>query len=159
MLLFGPKGGFGQPGRVSRPLSFGHYKKVYFTINGDKAASVLAKSQEFSARDIDTKIDTTGRNLLVPLDQIREAVSVYGDYREAWPLFSDMGLYQGRKIGPRVDEAYLNLLSRRFLPAIASRALDAINAAVPGSQQQLAALRVYRMIEDRQNRRPAIVED
>lgn len=133
--------------------------QVYFTINGDKAASVLAKSQEFSARDIDTKIDTTGRNLLVPLDQIREAVSVYGDYREAWPLFSDMGLYQGRKIGPRVDEAYLNLLSRRFLPAIASRALDAINAAVPGSQQQLAALRVYRMIEDRQNRRPAIVED
>ncbi|MEG0860171.1 MAG: type VI secretion system membrane subunit TssM [Pseudomonas sp.] len=133
--------------------------QVYFSINGEKAASVLAKSQEFSARDIDAKVDTTGRNLLVPLDQIREAVSVYGDYREAWPLFSDMGLYQGRKIGPRVDEAYLNLLSRRFLPAIASRALDAINSAVPGSHQQLAALRVYRMLEDRQNRRPAIVED
>ncbi|MCE5980926.1 type VI secretion system membrane subunit TssM [Pseudomonas sp. LF19] len=133
--------------------------QLYFTINRDKAASVLAKSQEFSARDIDARVDTTGRNLLAPLDQIREAVAVYGDYREAWPLLSDMGLYQGKKIGPTVDEAYLNLLSKRFLPAIANRALDAINAAPPGSDEQLAALRVYRMIEDRGNRQPAIVEE
>ncbi len=133
--------------------------QFYFSINRDKAANVLAKSQEFSARDIDAKVDPTGRNLLAPLDQIREAVLVYGDYREAWPLLSDMGLYQGRAIGPRVDEAYLNLLSKRFLPAIASGALDAINAAPAGSNQQLAALRVYRMLEERQNRRPAIVEE
>lgn len=133
--------------------------QFYFTVNRDKAASVLAKSREFSARDIDVKVDTTGRNLLAPLDQIRDAVSVYGDYREVWPLLSDMGLYQGRAIGPMVDEAYLNLLSKRFLPAIASGALEAINAAPAGSDQQLAALRVYRMLEERQNRRPAIVED
>lgn len=133
--------------------------QFYFDINRDKAVSVLAKSREFSARDIDVKVDTTGRNLLAPLDQIRDAVSVYGDYREAWPLLSDMGLYQGRAIGPTVDKAYLNLLSKRFLPAIASGAIEAINAAPPGSNQQLAALRVYRMIEERQNRRPAMVED
>nr|WP_150776743.1 type VI secretion system membrane subunit TssM [Pseudomonas fluorescens]VVM46621.1 hypothetical protein PS652_00562 [Pseudomonas fluorescens] len=132
--------------------------QLYFTVNRDKAASVLAKSQEFSARDIDATVDTTGRNLLAPLDQIRDAVSVYGDYRQAWPLLSDMGLYQGKKIGPTVDEAYLNLLSKRFLPAIASRALEAINAAPSGSDEQLAALRVYRMIEDRANRQPAIVQ-
>ena len=133
--------------------------QFYFTVNRDKAASVLAKSQEFSARDIDAKVDTTGRNLLVPLDQIRDAVSVYGDYRDAWPLLSDMGLYQGRAIGPMVDQAYLQLLSKRFLPAIAGGALDAINAAPVGSNQQLAALRVYRMLEDRQNRRPLIIQE
>ncbi|CRM82747.1 type VI secretion protein IcmF [Pseudomonas sp. 31 R 17] len=133
--------------------------QFYFNINSDKAASVLAKSQEFSERDIDAKVDPTGRNLLLPLDQIRDAVLVYGDYREAWPLLSDMGLYQGRAIGPTVDEAYLNLLSKRFLPAIASGVLDAINTAPAGSNQQLAALRVYRMLEERQNRRPAIVEE
>lgn len=133
--------------------------QYYFTVNRDKAASVLAKSQEFSARDIDAKVDTTGRNLLVPLDQIRDAVSVYGDYREAWPLLSDMGLYQGRAIGPMVDQAYLQLLSKRFLPAIAGGALEAINAAPAGSNQQLAALRVYRMLEERQNRRPLIIQE
>ncbi|SDQ64016.1 type VI secretion system protein ImpL [Pseudomonas sp. UC 17F4] len=132
--------------------------QLYFSVNRDKAASVLAKSQEFSARDIDAKVDTTGRNLLAPLDQIRDAVSVYGDYRQAWPLLSDMGLYQGKKIGPTVDEAYLKLLSKRFLPAIASRALEAVFAAPTGSDEQLQALRVYRMIEDRGNRQAAIVE-
>jgi type VI secretion system protein ImpL len=119
----------------------------------------LGQEPGLQRSDIDARVDTTGRNLLVPLDQIRDAVLVYGDYREAWPLLSDMGLYQGRAIGPTVDEAYLNLLSKRFLPAIASGVLDAINAAPAGSNQQLEALRVYRMLEERQNRRPAIVEE
>uniref|UniRef100_UPI0018EC0E52 hypothetical protein n=1 Tax=Dyella sp. ASV21 TaxID=2795114 RepID=UPI0018EC0E52 len=42
-------------------------------------------------RSIDSAIDTTGRNLLEPLDQIRDAVAVYGDYREAWPVVANMG--------------------------------------------------------------------
>lgn len=130
----------------------------YFDINRDKADAVLAKSREFKSRDIDARVDITGRNLLAPLDQIREAVSIYGDYRDAWPVLSDMGLYQGRAIGPMVDAAYLNLLSKRFLPAIAGGAIAAIEAAPQGSNEQLAALRVYRMIEDRENRRPALVE-
>lgn len=133
--------------------------QYYFGVNRDKADNVLAKSHEFSDSDIDARVDTTGRNLLAPLDQIRDAVSVFGDYRQAWPGVTDVGLYQGRAIGPMVDEAYLSLLSRRFLPAIASGVIDSMNAAPEGSSQQLAALRVYRMIEDRQNRRPKIVED
>lgn len=133
-----------------------HY---YFGVNRDKADSVLAKSQEFSGSDIDAQVDITGRNLLLPLNQIRDALSVYGDYRQAWPGVKDLGLYQGRAVGPMVDEAYLSLLSRRFLPAIASGVIDAMNRAEEGSNQQLAALRVYRMIEDRQNRRAKIVEE
>lgn len=131
----------------------------YFDINGAKAAKVLAKSREYSHYEVDQRLDPTGRNLLEPLDQIRDAVSVFGDYRTAWPGVADLGLYQGRAIGPRVDEAYLNLLSRRFLPALASGVIDAMDAARPGSEQQMAALRVYRMLEARQNRRPEWVED
>jgi len=131
----------------------------YFDINSAKAASVLAKSREYSHHEVDQRLDPTGRNLLEPLDQIRGAVSVFGDYRAAWPGVADLGLYQGRAIGPRVDEAYLSLLSRRFLPALASGVIDAMNAAPPGSEQQMAALRVYRMLEDRQNRRAEWVED
>lgn len=131
----------------------------YFDINGSKAASVLAKSQEYSHHQVDQRLDPTGRNLLAPLDQIRDAVAVFGDYRVAWPGVADLGLYQGRNIGPTVDDAYLSLLSRRFLPALASGVIDAMNAAPPGSEQQMAALRVYRMIEDRHSRRPEWVED
>lgn len=131
----------------------------YFDINGAKAANVLAKSREYSHHEVDQRLDPTGRNLLEPLDQIRDAVSVFGDYRAAWPGVADLGLYQGRAIGPRVDEAYLSLLSKRFLPALASGVIDAMDAAPPGSEQQMAALRVYRMLEDRQNRRPEWVEE
>jgi len=131
----------------------------FFDINGDKAANVLAKSREYSHHEVDQRLDPTGRNLLEPLDQIRDAVSVFGDYRAAWPGVSDFGLYQGRAIGPRVDEAYLSLLSKRFLPALASGVIDAMDAAPPGSEQQMAALRVYRMLEDRQNRRTEWVEE
>ena len=130
----------------------------YFDINGAKAATVLAKSKEYSHHEVDQRLDPTGRNLLEPLDQIHDAVSVFGDYRAAWPGVADAGLYQGRAIGPRVDEAYLSLLSKRFLPALASGVVDAMNAAPPGSEEQMAALRVYRMLEDRQNRRPEWVE-
>ncbi|MDF0729262.1 type VI secretion system membrane subunit TssM [Pseudomonas entomophila] len=131
----------------------------YFDINEAKAASVLAKSREYRHHEVDQRLDPTGRNLLGPLDQIREAVSVFGDYRGAWPLLADFGLYQGRAIGPRVDEAYLSLLSRRFLPALASGVVDVMIASPAGSEQQMAALRVYRMLEDRNNRRPEWVEE
>ena len=131
----------------------------YFDINSSKAASVFAKSQEFSRHEVDLRLDPTGRNLLEPLDQIRDAVAVFGDYRAAWLGVADFGLYQGRNIGPLLDEAYLSLLSRRFLPALASGVIDAMNAAPSGSEQQMAALRVYRMIEDRDSRRPEWVEE
>lgn len=133
--------------------------QLYYDVNRQQADNVLLKSREFSSRDIDARLDPTGRNLLVPLDQIRNAVAIYGDYRAAWPLVADFGLYQGRMIGPKVDAAYLSLLSRRFLPALATGVLASINEAPEGSNQQLAALRVYRMIEDRQNRRPQMVEE
>ncbi|UXH38259.1 type VI secretion system membrane subunit TssM [Pseudomonas promysalinigenes] len=131
----------------------------YYAINGGKADTVLAKSREYSHHQVDQRLDPTGRNLLEPLDQIRDAVSVFGDYRAAWPGVADLGLYQGRAIGPTVDEAYLRLISKRFLPALASGVIDVMNAAPAGSEEQMAALRVYRMLEDRQNRRPEWVED
>jgi type VI secretion system protein ImpL len=132
--------------------------QYHYGINRDKALSVLAKSQAFTGHAIDTEIDPTGRNLLQPLNQIRDAVSVFGDYRETWPLLSNLGLYQGRAIGPRVDAAYLGLLSQRFLPALASGVVETMTAAPPDSEPRMAALRVYRMIEDRENRQPALVE-
>lgn len=130
----------------------------YYAMNRDKAMSVLERSRAYSAHAIDGKLDPTGRNLLQPLDQISSAVEVYGDYRDAWPVLADMGLYQGRQIGPKVDQAYLTLLSQRFLPALASGVMEELDGPVVDGDAQLAALRVYRMIEDRPNRRPPVVE-
>ncbi|MFK1553239.1 type VI secretion system membrane subunit TssM [Pseudomonas aeruginosa] len=131
----------------------------YYAVNRDKALSVLERSRDFSASAIDGKLDPTGRNLLQPLDQISNAVAVYGDYRDAWPVVADLGLYQGRAIGPKVDEAYLALLSQRFLPALASGVMEKLDGSEADSDAQLAALRVYRMIEDRPNRRSPVVEN
>ena len=131
----------------------------YYGINRDKALSVLERSRDFNASAIDGGLDPTGRNLLPPLDQISNAVAVYGNYRNAWPLVANMGLYQGHAIGPKIDEAYLTLLSQRFLPALASGVMESLDGAGIGEDTQLAALRVYRMIEDRPNRRAPVVED
>ncbi|MBP0714310.1 type VI secretion system membrane subunit TssM [Burkholderia sola] len=131
----------------------------YYGINRDKAAMVLERSRAYSTHAIDRQTDPTGRNLLQPLDQIRSAVAVYEEYRHAWPVLADFGLYQGRKIGPKVDEAYLALLSQRFLPALAGGVMARMIAPDTPDDTKLAALRVYRMIEDRTNRRPPIVED
>lgn len=130
----------------------------YYALNRDKAMNVLERSRAYSAHAIDGKLDPTGRNLLQPLDQISSAVAVYGDYRDAWPVLADMGLYQGRQIGPKVDQAYLTLLSQRFLPALASGVMNELDGPAVDGDSQLAALRVYRMIEDRPNRRPLVVE-
>ncbi|MDR2323874.1 MAG: type VI secretion system membrane subunit TssM [Acidovorax sp.] len=131
----------------------------YYALNRDKALNVLKRSQAFGANAIDGQLDPTGRNLLLPLDQISSAVAVYGDYRNAWPMVADLGLYQGRKIGPKVDQAYLSLLSQRFLPALASGVMTQLDRESANSDAQLAALRVYRIIEDRSNRRPPVVEN
>ncbi|HBN9879253.1 TPA: type VI secretion system membrane subunit TssM [Pseudomonas aeruginosa] len=131
----------------------------YYGVNRDKAVTVLERSRAFSANTIDSRADATGRNLLEPLNQIQSAVAVFGDYRDAWPVVSDMGLYQGRQIGPKVDEAYLKLLSQRFLPALAGGVMTHIDAPGTESDEQLAGLRVYRMIEDRPNRRSPFVEE
>lgn len=130
----------------------------FYSVNRDKAEHVLEKSQAFSSTGADTEEDLTGRSLLAPLDEIRDAVSLYGDYRSGWTVFTDMGLYQGKAISPQVDQAYLHALATRFLPAIADGVAASVQHATPGSEDQLAALRVYRMIEDRANRRPELVE-
>ena len=130
----------------------------FYSANRDKAEHVLEKSQAFASTRTDARSDLTGRSLLTSLDEIRDAVSLYGDYRSGWTGVTDMGLYQGKAIGPQVDRAYLNALAKHFLPALAGGVAATIKQSAPGSDAQLAALRVLRMIEERANRRPELVE-
>lgn len=142
--------------------------QYFYTLNKDKVLNVnntvegfnqyLKATQGLSAHQMSNFLDKTGKDLLPSLNQIRQAVSIYGDYREAWPLLENMGLYQGTKVGPKVDETYIYLLSNRFLGALSAGVMDEINAAPDGSDEQLAALRVYQMMQSLENRRPEIVK-
>ncbi|MGL4668297.1 MAG: type VI secretion system membrane subunit TssM [Saezia sp.] len=142
--------------------------QYYYTFNRDKALAVestvegfdhyLKTTQGLNAYLMSGDLDKTGKELLPALNQIREAVSIFGNYREAVPVLQDMGLYEGRKIGPKVDETYIYLLSHRFLAALSEGVMDSINAAPSGSDEQLAALRVYQMMQNLKNRRPEIVQ-
>lgn len=101
--------------------------------------------------------DATGRNLLKPLDMLREASMAFGDYHRSWPLVADMGLYQGHRVGPEVDAAYRELLAYRYLPALMSGVLDELVRAPAGSGERLTHLRVLRMLYDASGRRTDIV--
>ncbi len=59
-----------------------------------------------------------------------------------------MGLYQGRRIGPYVEQTYLQLLEQRYLPALFNGPVKEMNAAPAESEEKLAVLRVIRMLED-----------
>ncbi|WP_284703221.1 ImcF-related family protein, partial [Escherichia coli] len=72
---------------------------------------------------------------------------------------SEMGLYQGQKVGPQVENVYLQLLTERFLPAIMAGLLIELDNAEKGSEEKLEILRVMRMLEDKSGRNNGLVED
>ncbi|MDM3646360.1 ImcF-related family protein, partial [Proteus mirabilis] len=47
------------------------------------------------------------------LNPLREATLDYGNHRDKNVLFSDMGLYQGQKVGQQFEPVYLQLLTDR----------------------------------------------
>ncbi|WP_111498570.1 type VI secretion system membrane subunit TssM [Marinobacter bohaiensis] len=133
----------------------------YFVKNADAAQMVVDRVHGFldNYQPAGQERDTTGRNLLEPLDQLRAATLAFGDYRNQWPLVADMGLYQGDVVGPEVDKSYLDMLSYQFLPALMSGVMHEMNQLPEGSADRLAHLRVLRMLYDASGRRNDIVDD
>ncbi len=133
--------------------------QYYFIRNSNATEIAHAESAAFNSINISDRIDITGKKLLPPLNHIRKAAMVYADYDDKWPVVSEMGLYQGRIIGPKTVQAYQDQLATRFLPELGVGVVEFINASPKASNDKLMALRVYRMIEDMENRRKKIVTD
>ncbi len=131
----------------------------YYGKNKRAADGVLAKAGEYIEQHIDYKIDPSGRNLIKPLNLIREATLEFGFYRDRSTFVADSGLYQGHAIGPQVEQAYLDLLSSRYLPALMQGIVQDMKAQDAGSNEKLMVLRVLRMISDREGRLDATVEE
>ncbi|MGO3296796.1 MAG: type VI secretion system membrane subunit TssM [Marinobacter sp.] len=131
----------------------------YFIQNADAAASVETRVQSFidNWQPVGYEPDTTGRNLLEPLDQLRQATLAFGDHRKQWTLLSDMGLYQGHKVGPEVEASYLDMLAYQYLPALMFGVMGDMSRAPDNSPERLEHLRVLRMLYDASGRRNDIV--
>ncbi|WP_072795708.1 type VI secretion system membrane subunit TssM [Marinobacter antarcticus] len=131
----------------------------YFIKNAEAAASVETRVQRFidNWQPVGYEPDTTGRNLLEPLDQLRQATLAFGDHRNQWLLVSDMGLYQGHKVGPEVEASYLDMLAYQYLPALMFGVMGEMSRAPDDSPERLEHLRVLRMLYDASGRRNDIV--
>lgn len=131
----------------------------YFIRNAEAATEVEARVRAFvdDWQPVGIEPDSTGRNLLEPLDELREATLAFGGYREEWPMVAQMGLYQGRRIGPKVEASYLDMLSYQYLPAIMLGVMTEMSKASQDSHERLEHLRVLRMLYDGSGRRENIV--
>ena len=131
----------------------------YYDQNYQAGKNVLSEVSAFSSVTADNQQDTTGVRQLPILNPLSEATLAYGNYREKNGLLTDLGLYQGKKIGPYVEKSYLQLLIERFLPAIMAGLQQDLAQAPENSEEKLAILRVMRMLEDKSGRNDAIVKN
>ncbi|MFH0266679.1 type VI secretion system membrane subunit TssM [Vibrio rumoiensis] len=130
----------------------------YYSINVNQANSVLQKVNEYQVLILGNKGMLSHKDMLEPLNKIREATLEFGFFRDKLKYVSDLGLYQGHTIGPKVEETYLNLLEYKFLPLLMADTIHDLNRA-KSDEQKLATLRVYRMMVDASGRHPEFVLD
>ncbi|MFG5959367.1 ImcF-related family protein, partial [Salmonella enterica] len=79
--------------------------------------TVLAQAKSFMAVPPPQGMDDSGYLQLPLLNPVRDATLAYGDWGDrSW--LADMGLYQGTRVGPYVEQTYLKLLEQRYLPAL-----------------------------------------
>ncbi|CCN69139.1 type VI secretion system membrane subunit TssM [Vibrio nigripulchritudo] len=130
----------------------------YYIKNVNQADAVLAKVNEFRNKYPEDLSLLNQKEILEPLDTIREATLEFGFFREKPEYISDMGLYQGHMIGPKVEQTYLALLESRYLPSLMKDiALELSNAE--NEEHQLEVLRVFRMMIDKSGRYKEFVMD
>ncbi|MDD9246269.1 type VI secretion system membrane subunit TssM [Enterobacter soli] len=129
----------------------------YYNNNWNAGVRVLEQARTFMSVPPPQGMDNYGNLQLPLLNPVRDATLAYGDWGERSRL-ADLGLYQGRNIGPYVEQTYLQLLEQRYLPALSNGLLKDLAAVPPGSEQKLAVLRVLRMLEDKSGRNDEVVK-
>lgn len=123
----------------------------YYLANVNQSDAVLAKVNEYTTQYPSNLSLASQKDILEPLNKIRQATLEFGFFREKPHYISDFGLYQGHTIGPRVEDTYLNLLENRFLPLLMADVVVALKQA-DNEEEKLAILRVYRMMVDKSGR-------
>lgn len=130
--------------------------QYFYSANLKSGEAVLARAKQYIEIETPTEKDFFGALQLPLLNPVSQATFAYGDYNKR-SIFSNMGLYQGNKIGPYVESTYLNLLLQRFLPSVMNGLEQQLNQEESGSDNKLKILRIMRMIEDENGRDKAAV--
>lgn len=147
---------FSACGAVIAVLAVGGWHH-YYNKNWQSGVDVLAQAEAFMKVQIPQGTDEYGNLQLPLLNPVRDATLAYGDYREH-TMLADLGLYQGRRVGPYVEQTYLQLLEQKYLPALFNGLVKDLNKAPPESEEKLAVLRAIRMLEDRSGRNDEVVK-
>ncbi|WP_373054853.1 type VI secretion system membrane subunit TssM [Vibrio salinus] len=140
---------------VATLILFGYWQR-YYNVNVNHAEAVISKVNEFKHQLPENIYAASQKDVLESLNKIRQATFEFGYFRDKSRYFSEMGLYQGHTIGPKVEKTYLDLLEARFLPILMADVIVKLNQATT-EDDKLAALRVYRMMTDKQGRYKDIV--
>ncbi len=144
-------------GGVALALLSGWY--YYYLKNYQAGQLALKKVETFQKIGTPDFTKPLGADWLPHMDIIREATLSYGDYHNKNSLLSDMGLYQGDRIGQLVEKTYLRFLELRFLPQLMADLQKQMENAPDNSDEKLALLRVMRMLEDKSGRNKPLVEE
>ncbi|QMR75147.1 type VI secretion system membrane subunit TssM [Enterobacter sp. RHBSTW-00175] len=129
----------------------------WYNENYRAGLNVLAQAKSFMDVPPPQGTDESGQLQLPLLNPVRDATLAYGDWGDR-SRFADMGLYQGRRVGPYVEQTYLHLLEQRYLPSLFNGLMKDLNNAPPESEEKLAVLRVIRMLEDKSGRNDEVVK-
>jgi len=129
----------------------------YYNTNWRAGIRVLEQAKAFMAVAPPQGNDEFGNLQLPLLNPVRDATLAYGNWGDRSRI-ADLGLYQGRRIGPYVEQTYLQLLEQRFFPSLFNGLVKDMNAAPPESEEKLAILRVIRMLEDKSGRNDEVVK-
>lgn len=148
---------FSTVGAIAGLLVLGGWQ-YYYRVNHSAGEEVLSQVETFMKIPAPVETDFYGNLQLPLLNPIRDATLAYGNYHDRNPVFADLGLYQGYKIGPYVESTYLKLLQQRYLPALMNGLLEKLKAAPPNSEEKLEILRVMRMLDDSSGRNKPLIE-
>lgn len=129
----------------------------YYNANWRAGIRVLEQAKAFMAVPPPQGMDEYGNLQLALLNPVHDATLAYGNWGDR-SFLTDLGLYQGKRIGPYVEQTYIQLLKQHYLPALFNGLIKEMNSAPPESEEKLAVLRVIRMLEDKSGRSDDVVK-
>lgn len=123
------------------------------------AEQVARDAQRFSNLSQTDVVDPTGEAYAEALNVIGATTQDLGEYWNRTVLRALVTLDRGKEIGSLSDKLYRDQLNNVFVPALMTGVGDAlVDSCLRGTNRQLQALNVYRMLGEVQEREPHQIE-
>lgn len=147
-------------------LGFGFLLNMAMQDNFSRAANVLSASKDFIdlPRGDQLSLSEDETRYIAALNAISSANEEFPGWRDRSDARRYMALYQGRRLGPEVEQSYHDLLQKRFLPSLAEQIRQELlrlgkDYRTSNSDERLDALRVYLLLGNVARRRELDARD